>query len=314
MIIGNVNYLASTATPSLRRNGQVLTRRNTDGSDSGGTGVEIDTCEVSIADARIEGATCESNGFELVDKPNDTVRDFYDHAAVLDGYYDECAEIVQENTGASFVAAFDHNIRSALGKEAQRRIKGGQEVQGPAYMAHGDYTLTSAPQRLLDLTKPSSTNDTLRGLLGDKPLLTKDTAKAALAGETRYAIINLWRSIGETPVITDALTLCDGRSVVPDDLVVFEIHYADRIGENYFTIPSEEHRWLTYPAMKRNEALLIKQWDSAGTLAQSSGEHGDGSKNGPCTFSFHTAFTTPEPDKKAPRRESIEVRCVVLYD
>ena len=314
MIIGNVNYLARTVTPSLRRNGQVLTRRNADGSDSGGTGVKVDSCEVSIADARIEGATCESNGFELVDKPNDTTRDFYDHAAVLNGYYDECAEIVREITGASFVAAFDHNIRSALGKGAQRRIKGGQEVQGPAYMTHGDYTLTSAPQRLLDLTKPSSTNDTLRELLGDEPLLTKDTAEAVLAGETRYAIINLWRSIGETPVVTDALALCDGRSVVPEDLVVFEIHYADRIGENYFALPSEDHRWLTYPAMNRNEALLIKQWDSAGTLAQSSGEHGDGSKNAPCTFSFHTAFTAPKLDPKAPRRESIEVRCVVLYD
>jgi len=174
MIIGNVNYLARTVVPSLRRNGQVLTRRNADGSDSGGTGIEIDTCEVSIADARIEGATCELNGFELVEKPNNTARNFYDHAAVLDGYYDECAEIVQEITGASFVAAFDHNIRSALGKQAQRRIKGGQEVQGPAYMAHGDYTLASAPQRLLDLTKPSSGNDTLGELLGDKTLIKKD--------------------------------------------------------------------------------------------------------------------------------------------
>ncbi len=314
MIIGNVNYLARTVVPSLRRNGQVLTRRNADGSDSGGTGIEIDTCEVSIADARIEGATCELNGFELVEKPNNTARNFYDHAAVLDGYYDECAEIVQEITGASFVAAFDHNIRSALGKQAQRRIKGGQEVQGPAYMAHGDYTLASAPQRLLDLTKPSSGNDTLRELLGDESLLPKDATESALGGETRYAIINLWRSIGEAPVVTDALALCDGRSVAPEDLVVFEIHYADRVGENYFALPSNDHRWLTYPAMNRDEALLIKQWDSAGTLAQSSGEHGDGSKNAPCTFSFHTAFATSDLDPKAPRRESIEVRCVVLYD
>ena len=314
MIAGNVNYLARTVSPSLRRNGQVLTRRNADGSDSDGVGIEIDNCEISIANARIEGATCESNGFELVEKPSDSTRDFYDHAAVLDGYYEECAEIVQEITGASFVAAFDHNIRSALGKEAQRRIKSGQEVQGPAHMAHGDYTLASAPQRLLDLTKPSSGNDTLRDLLGDMPLLPEDVTVAALAGEKRYAIINLWRSIGEAPVATDALALCDGRSVVPEDLVVFEIHYADRIGENYFARPSINHRWLTYPSMNRDEALLIKQWDSAGTLAQSSGKHGDGSADAPCTFSFHTAFTVPNLDPKAPRRESIEVRCVALYE
>ena len=77
MIVGNVNYLARTVSPSLRRNGQVLTRRNADGSDSDGVGIEIDNCEISIANARIEGATCESNGFELVEKPSDSTRDFY---------------------------------------------------------------------------------------------------------------------------------------------------------------------------------------------------------------------------------------------
>ena len=36
--------------------------------------------------------------------------------------------------------AFDHNVRSAGGKEAKQRIKGGQDVQGPAHLVHRDYT------------------------------------------------------------------------------------------------------------------------------------------------------------------------------
>ena len=31
-----------------------------------------------------------------------------------------------------------------------------------------------------------------------------------------------------------ALVFCEAQSVSPDELVVFEIHYADRVGENYF--------------------------------------------------------------------------------
>ena len=30
------------------------------------------------------------------------------------------------------------------------------------------------------------------------------------------------------------MAFCDGQSVVPGDLVVFEIHYEDRIGEKLF--------------------------------------------------------------------------------
>ena len=53
-------------------------------------------------------------------------------------------------------------------------------------------------------------------------------------------------------------------------------------------------RFIVYPAMMRSEALLIKQWDSAGLLATSNGEQSDRQGDGPCTFSFHSAFDDPE--------------------
>ncbi|MGI9415186.1 MAG: CmcJ/NvfI family oxidoreductase, partial [Hyphomicrobiales bacterium] len=78
---------------------------------------------------------------------------------------------------------------------------------------------------------------------------------------------------------------------------------------------SDRHRWFFYPAMTRDEALLIKQWDSIGRLARTSGAEADsGDDNEPCTFSFHTAFEDPATPPDAPDRWSIEVRCMVLYD
>jgi hypothetical protein len=56
---------------------------------------------------------------------------------------------------------------------------------------------------------------------------------------------------------------------------VFVINYADSVGEIYFSKPAPGHEWNYYPAMTRDEALLIKQWDSAGPLAQSKGQRPD---------------------------------------
>ena len=67
-------------------------------------------------------------------------------------------------TGAN-AWAFDHNIRSVEGQSAGLKVKGGQDVQGPAHIVHGDYTLRSAPERLQQLAKAPSVNDTLRAVI-----------------------------------------------------------------------------------------------------------------------------------------------------
>ncbi|HAD35828.1 MAG TPA: hypothetical protein DCF72_02665 [Gammaproteobacteria bacterium] len=234
---------------------------------------------------------------------------------MIRAYYSDCAEIVQEVSGAAFVAAFDHNVRSAAGKNSKSRIKGGQHVQGPAHVVHGDYTLTSAPQRLRDLTRPPGPNDMLSMILTDgRGLIDEVRADRALAGG-RFAIINLWRNIAHEPVVTHPLAVCDAQSVRPEDLVVFEIHYEDRIGENYFAKHSDGHKWHFYSGLIRDEILLIKQWDSDGLLARSDGLKGDATgTREPCTFSFHSAFADPTTPADAPDRWSIEVRCMALYD
>ncbi len=319
--IGTFHYMAPSVPSSIVRNGRVLTRRDRDGNDGGSEGVELVESSLPVANARnftdAERPTVERHGFELLARPlPDAGLDFFDHEQVVGSYYTHCAEVVQAATGAAQVLPFDHNVRSAVGKSSARRIEGGQQVQGPAHVVHGDYTLTGAPTRLRDLTKPPSENDTLRSVMAEgQSLIAPEDADRALAEGGRFGIVNVWRNIAHEPVFTHPLALCDAQTVEPEDLVVFEIHYHDRIGENYFAKASPGHRWSFFPEMTRDEALLIKQWDSAGPFARSQGSLGDAhDPDAPCTFSFHSAFEDPSVPEDAPDRWSIEVRCIVLYD
>ncbi len=317
---GSFSYMAVSSQPSLFRNGKVLTRRDRDGSDASWQGVDLEARQMPIHDARrlagSDRCTLANHGFELLARPlaNPDI-DFFDLDQVVRGYYPQCAGIVREASGASVVVAFDHNVRSAAGKQSKRRIEGGQQVQGPAHVVHGDYTITSAGQRLRDLTRPPTANDTLRKYLSEGEALLDEAAVERALDSGRFAIINLWRNIAHEPVATDPMALCDAASVRPEDLVVFEIHYSDRIGENYFAKHSGGHEWYTYPALTRDEALLIKQWDSAGELARSNGAKADAvGPDAPCTFSFHSAFEDTAMPPDAPDRWSLEVRCAALYD
>jgi hypothetical protein len=318
--LGFFNYLDKSTESSLYRNGKVLIRRDTGGNDSEMQGVVHDKQEKKVHNGRVfsgnQGLSLATNGFELLTRPlAQPGLDFLDQQQVVQYYYPECARIIEEATGGR-AFSFDHNVRSVLGKQSGKQISGGQQVQEPLHLVHGDYTLTSAPQRLRDLTNPPGSNDTLRSVLGDnESLISNETVERALAGGGRFAIINLWRNISSEPVATHPLALCDSQTVNPEDLVVFEIHYQDRLGENYFAKHAERHHWYYFPEMTGDEALLIKQWDSAGPLARSDGKQADASDpQSPSTFSFHSAFEDPATPYGAPDRQSIEVRCIVFYD
>lgn len=45
------------------------------------------------------------------------------------------------------------------------------------------------------------------------------------------------------PVEVYPFALMDARTACEKDLCVFEIHYTDRVGENYFAASSPSHRW-----------------------------------------------------------------------
>ena len=135
-------------------------------------GADLEEREMAVIDARTAPPsgrpTLTANELELIERPMaDPALDSLDHEAVVRACCPECAGIVRAATGATTVAAFDHNVRSATGKAGGPRIAGGQGVQEPAHLVHGDYTLTSAPRRLREPARPPSLNDTCRTVLAD---------------------------------------------------------------------------------------------------------------------------------------------------
>lgn len=314
--LGSLKFLTPETQSSLYRNDLVRMVRDERGNFVESLGVSTEERALVIGDARqlasSERMSLQQNGFELLDAPTVSY-DFLDHDCVTSRYYRDCEELVAACTGGR-VWAFDHNVRSAGGQADKRREKGGQDVQAPAHIVHGDYTLRSAPERLMQLTQPPSVNDTLRSTSqAQQGLIPQDAATQALSDSGRFSIINVWRNIQDVPVLTHPLALGDGLKMEPEDLVVFEIHMPDRIGENYWSKYHEQQKFYYYPEMTRNEALLIKQWDSGGMLARTAGGQADNRGGGGCTFSFHSAFHPQQTPKDAPDRWSIEVRCAVIH-
>jgi len=229
---------------------------------------------VEIRDVRPVAATLslEDEGFQLLTAPT-SVTDFDDEEAIRTRYYAETISLLEELTGASKVVVFDHTIRRRVPGAADRAT--GIPRQ-PVPRVHNDYTVKSGPQRVRDL-------------LGDE-------ADALL--QKRFSVINVWRPI-RGPVQDSPLAVTDARSVAQHDLVATDLVYPDRLGEIYYVKFNPEHKWFYAPAMRNDEVMLIKCYDSV--------------EDGRARFVPHSAFVDPTTPRGAPPRESIELRTLVFY-
>ncbi|HEY6420087.1 MAG TPA: CmcJ/NvfI family oxidoreductase [Candidatus Binataceae bacterium] len=227
---------------------------------------------VAIHDARaIESRlSLDREGFTVVHKQS-AVADFFDDDEVRTRYYPECERILAEATGAVRVVVFDHIVRSAT-----RAKLGAKGVKLPAKGVHNDYTLSSGPQRVRDFFP--------------------EEAERLL--ENRFAIINVWRPIHGT-VQESPLAVCDAQSIRPTDFVASDLIYPHRRGEIMAVTFNPTHRWYYVSAMRPDEVLLLKCFDSA--------------LDGRARFTAHTAFSDPTSKPDAPARESIETRAFVFF-
>ncbi len=222
------------------------------------------------ARAIADSMTLDREGFALV-RGASAVADFYNDDEVRAVYYPECERVLARAMGAARVVVFDHIVRCAT-----RAKRGENGVKLPAKGVHNDYTLRSGPQRVRDFFP--------------------DEAEALL--KNRFAIINVWRPI-RGPVQESPLAVCDARSIRPADFVPSDLIYPQRRGEICAVTYNPEHRWYYVPAMRPDEALLLKCYDSA--------------VDGRARFTAHTAFDDPTSPPDAPARESIETRAFVFF-
>ena len=228
---------------------------------------------IAIADGRpvADRLSLEAEGFELC--VHDTaVSNFYDDKQVRTVYYPEIEQLLKTATGASRVVVFDHTLR--IEDDAHRDARA---VRGPVHTVHNDYTERSGRRRVHDLL---------------------DAEDAAYFLAHRFAIVNVWRSIG-APIETTPIAVADAQSIATESLLATDLVRPDRIGEIYQVAYRPDQRWFYFPKMRRDEALLLKCFDSA--------------TDGRARFTAHTAFDNPAAADDAPPRESIEVRTLISF-
>ncbi|CAB9508414.1 expressed unknown protein [Seminavis robusta] len=304
-----MNYCASHVT-------HMQTRRDLGGTDSALEGASWDSVTLRINNARRSECLLDRQGFQLVSCPvTGGEIHFKDSEDVIDHYYPLCEKVLLESTGASLVKAFDHNVRVSGSKNHDK--EGNTVLQQPIGVVHNDYTHVSAPRRLEQLGKPPKANDSMKSRLeaqGLNSLLDPTIVQEVLEGKRRFAFCNVWRNIQpcKTPIQQFPLACVDATTQELKDFLTFQIIYADRIGENYFSRYQTRHKWCYFPEMLPSEALVLKQWDSQGTLALK--KEMDQVQDFISTFSLHSAFEDPSSPPDAPSRESIEVRCVLIWD
>jgi hypothetical protein len=238
-------------------------RRRTSGSE--------EAHRMEIADGRQAGdLSLDTSGFMLVEHRTQ-VRDFFDPDELKRVYYPEVIALVQRISGAKRVVVFDHTLRS--GDEGEREAK---LVREPVLSAHNDYTEWSGPNRV-------------REVMG---------AEADELLQRRFAVIQVWRAINK-PIVSNPLAMADARSVAPEDLLIAERRYPNRVGQTYRLKYSLRHRWFYFPEMRRDEAIVFKVYDSA--------------KDGRARFTPHTSFDDPSTPAGAAPRQSIEARTLAFF-
>ena len=169
------------------------------------------------------------------------------------------------------VEVFDHTLRTA-----DQELRQAAKIRDPVRRVHNDYTEWSGPQRVRTFL-PDEAEDLL---------------------QRRFAVIQVWRPIRHT-VESWPLAIADAQSISPENLVVTERRYPDRIGQTFAITYNPAHRWYWFPQMRPDEALVFKTYESE--------------KQGHARWTAHTAFEDPATPPHARPRESIEIRTLAFF-
>ncbi len=174
----------------------------------------------------------ERDGFRFL-RHDTKMADFFDADEIQRVYYPEMDALIKAETGAKRVAIFDHTLRTA-----DDELRESKKIREVVRRVHNDYTEWSGPQRVRDLLP--------------------DEAEQLL--KRRFSIIQVWRP-DRHPVESHPLAIADARSLSPENLVISERRYPDRIGQTYAITYNPNHKWYWFPRMRRDEALVFKTYE-----------------------------------------------------
>ena len=234
---------------------------------------------VQIRDARYvqEPFSLDKEGFILT-KQKSAVSNFRDQDEVSRIYLPEIEKLMLEITGAEKVLMAPRGVLRF--GERSREYGAGVNTR-PARFVHVDYTKRSLAT-LMD------------------PLL--EAAGLQLQQGQRFIGFNVWRVLSEPPQDIP-LTVCDARTVSPEDLVpgdaVFDAPDAPEFSFEAFLVRyNPNHCWSYFSNMNTEEVLIFKAYDS--------------DPNQPQRVP-HVAFDDPSCSPGVPPRASIEVRGYAFF-
>ncbi|KAK7955668.1 uncharacterized protein PG986_004890 [Apiospora aurea] len=220
--------------------------------------------------------TLDGQGFQYLRHPSQTKDDFVDERRIREEYYPECAALLKQATGAGRVHIFNHKVRRGPTQWHHLGLKN-LANRGPVTKTHVDQSYDGAELRMRWELPPEEADDIVqRG--------------------KRYQIINVWRPI--RTILKDPVAVADANTVPDEDLVSAIMVEDDYHGEQWVVRHNPAHKWYFKHGLTPDEVLLIKCFDSDRSVARRA---------------LHSAIEDPAY-KDLESRQSIEVRCLVLYD
>ncbi|HEY1960871.1 MAG TPA: CmcJ/NvfI family oxidoreductase [Rhizomicrobium sp.] len=260
-----------TVEASINYLGPMRERPRYHAQDHARDNLVLDPRIVTIEDMREgEAASLAREGFVLVQQTT-AAGEFREDAAQA-VYAAEIERLIMEHTGADRVVI----TGKALLRFSERAAESGMLFNSlPARFIH------------IDISDPTA---------------HEFAARSEPRPVRRFAHYNIWRVLSEPPQDVP-LTVCDARSLTPDDLVeadaVFDAPGAPEWAfEGLLVRYSPRHRWCYFSNMRRNEALIFKTNDS-----DPSEPH----------HIPHSAFDDPSCPPDVPPRISVEARAIAYW-
>ncbi|WP_226015764.1 CmcJ/NvfI family oxidoreductase [Novosphingobium sp. FKTRR1] len=233
--------------------------------------VPLNPQPMPLTDGRAQPGLLDREGFALVPHVS-AVEDFTDAAQVAAIHSAEIVALLLAQTGADQVIVTSPGI--VRFSEASGRA-GSRDNSHPARFVHVD-----------------ATAQTSAGF----------AARSCPEGKVaaRYAHYNVWRTFSGPPQDVP-LAVCDARSVGPDDLIVADAIFDPPGGpewrfDSWVMTANPAHRWVWFPDMTRDEALIFKSSDSV--------------RGNPAP---HVAFDNPLAPAGCTPRASLEMRAVAFW-
>jgi len=217
--------------------GDIKGRARVDVPDWSRTNLVLDKRGVRIFDGRPirDELSLSREGFVLADHHSSVDYTAPDMKTVAETYVKEVGEFLKQLSGADFVLSQGAGVLRRYAERANVK------EAGPSRWAHMDYTEFSA-------------HDFVRKMEARTGL--------DLHKYSRFAVLQTWRCVSPPPQ-DNTLVMCDGSTIPPENLIVFDAVVAPGIDfESQLCKFDARMRWYYFPNMTKDEVLVFKAYDT----------------------------------------------------